>query len=431
MRLVLCVALLFAFSARAELLLHKDDDGLEVSAALDAASLFSRQNNAFYIDAPKDKRRNRDFTFMEYLVHPQLYASYGGFYAGFSVIGAGALGDGEPYEWDVENEKRGNPDPKHVDLEQAYVGWKNRTVDISAGAQLFEVADGLLIADGNGDSGKDGATWLAPRNAFSNTAIARFNMGAVNPTAFYLRYHENMESSELVGLDLSFVDEALGKANIYGFKVFDSSGAGSRKGLNVYATSYRGSPIGGAEKLELAGGYVLQRNNDVGRKKRARGWYAEAGYDFEVVKAFLRRSQFSGDKASTENRDESFDSFMPGASDFGAWFPGEIVGQQYSLNSDLRIWTLGLRRDIDLLEGVSLGANLYRFDYDVKKQATNRSADRHLGDEVDIFASIQANENLSFTPIAAFLRPGKGAKNAHGEESKTSTLLALIAWVSF
>ena len=429
MRALSLLALLLAFGARAEVLLHRQDNGLELSAALDAAILLSRQESAFYIDradaSSASTKRNRDFSFSEFSIHPQLYMNYGGFYSGLSAIGAATKGDGEPHTADDPKNKRA----EDIDLELGYIGWKNDRVDLSVGAQFFEVADGLLIADGNGDTTGGGATWLGPRNAFKQTAIARLDLGEIKPTAFYLRYHRDLDASELVGGDLAFSRDGFGDANIYAFRVVDSSilpDKARRKNLNVYALSYNGNPIAAAEKLNLAGSVVFQRNDSDRGEKRAVGWYGEVGYSFEMARVFVRRSQFSGDKTNSPDRDEAFDGFMPGAADFGQWFPGEIVGQQYSLNSDLRIWTLGLRRDLQWLDGATVGTNLYRFDYDVKK-----GGERHLGDEIDLFASIQATESLSLTPIAALLRPGDGAKKAHGRDAKNSTLLALLASLSF
>lgn len=434
MRVLICLVLLLAFSADAEVLLYEQDNGLKVSAALDAAVLVSQQNNSFYLDSPDEdkkpkKTRNRDFSFSEYAIHPQLYLSHGDFYAGLSAIGAATRGDGEPSSFDA-SDLDAKKHTEGVDLEFAYIGWKSGKVDLSVGAQIFEVADGLMIADGNGDPN---AVWLAPQNAFKQTAIARFDFGSIKPTLFYLRAdHEAQASAELGGVDLAFSDEAFGEFNLYGFRIFDAafnfddSVKNDRKGLNVYAVRYDGNPIAAVENLNFAASAVLQRNGSDERKKRALGWYAEVGYDFEVVRTFLRRSQFSGDKSTTD-KSEEFDQLFTGINDFGAWFPGEIVGNQIRANNNLRIWTLGLRKDLELLEGVTLGVNLYRFDYDVKVAG----GEDHLGDEIDLFAEIQATENLSLTPIVAMLQPGDGAEKIHGKNSDTATLLALIASVSF
>jgi len=141
--------------------LYKDED-FTLRAKLDVLMLASSQSNAFYIDKPdSDKRKgqhNRDFDFFQYSVHPQFYIEGGNFYGGLSAVYAATEGDGEPFEFNHHNKTK-----QAADLENAYIGWRNDKADISAGAQRFKVADGLIVADGRGS--EYGAAWLGPKKA--------------------------------------------------------------------------------------------------------------------------------------------------------------------------------------------------------------------------------------------------------------------------
>ena len=417
----------FVPQSRADIEIYKDGS-LTLTGNLDIWALASSQSNAFYIDEPDvpatggkkavKNPHNRDFDFFQYSVHPQLYFESGNFYGGLSGIYSATEGDGEPFEYGDHNKTKND-----TDLENAYIGWRGEMVDFSVGAQVVEIADGLLLADGRADYA---TAWLAPRSAFENTTVARFDFGIFKPTAFYLQYHDESGSPELAGADLQLQDEELGTAGIYGFRVFDAAVDSDRKGLNVLGVYANGNPVASLPQLNLEFSVIRQENSSAKNKKSAEGWYAGAGYDFEVASVFVRRSQFSGDKQSTENKSEAFDGFTPGLRDFGTWWTGEILAQQYVVNSNLRVWTLGARKDIDFLEGTTLGATFYNFGYDVKVES-----ERELGNELDVFAEIQATEQISIVPLVGFLTAGDGAKKAHGSQSKTSTLVALIAGISF
>jgi len=257
------------------------------------------------------------------------------------------------------------------------------------------------------------------KRPFENTAIARGNFGSFTPTAFYLRAHDNSAAAELVGGELAFSGEDNTTASIYGFRIFDASHDSLRKGLNVVAVHLNGDP---APKWNLEFSAVRQSSHKVS----ATGWYGSVGYDFDVATAFLRRSQFSGDKKNTKHKSEAFDPLFIGTRDFGSWWAGEILAQQHMVNSNLRIWTLGIRKDIDWLEGTTLGTNLYQFDYDVAVEG-----ERSLGQEIDVFATIYATEQINITPLIGFLKPDDAAKKQYGHQAKTATLVAIIADFSF
>jgi len=94
-------------------------------------------------------------------------------------------------------------DAKKIVLEDAYVGIRNDTVDLSFGSQPYQLGTGMLIADGGGDGFERGAIIFGPRRAWEMTAIARLTTGSTKVEAFYLDPRE-LESgdtkTELAGI---------------------------------------------------------------------------------------------------------------------------------------------------------------------------------------------------------------------------------------
>lgn len=86
-------------------------------------------------------------------------------------------------------------DPSAVELEDAFVGLRNDTFDISFGAQPYQVGTGMLIADGAGDGFERGNIIFGPRRAWELAALGRYSVGQTKLEAFYLDANE-LESSD-------------------------------------------------------------------------------------------------------------------------------------------------------------------------------------------------------------------------------------------
>lgn len=147
---------------------------------------------------------DRDVDYAEGFLQPRIDLSYetgdyGAFYGAATVIGAVTRSNGDPGGFTFDN-------PEDVDLGHLYAGWKSGqlfselgedALDVSAGRQDFHIGDGFIIWDGNFDTAGDATYWLAPRTAFDNTGIIKFNTGPLHADAFYLKGDQDQEHSEL------------------------------------------------------------------------------------------------------------------------------------------------------------------------------------------------------------------------------------------
>ncbi len=116
-----------------------------------------------------------------YLTFAQTLDSGAKLYGAASIIASGTLGT------DVFDET----DQSEVLLEEAFVGLAfplegtGATLDLSVGAQLYEIGSGMLISAGSGTSFELGALIFGPRQAWEMTGIATWSDETTSLTAFY------------------------------------------------------------------------------------------------------------------------------------------------------------------------------------------------------------------------------------------------------
>lgn len=117
-----------------------------------------------------------------YLTFARTLDSGAKIYGTASIIASGTLGT------DVFDET----DQSEVLLEEAVVGLAfalegtGGTLDLSAGAQLYEIGSGMLISAGSGNGFERGALIFGPRQAWEMTGIATWSDETSSLTAFYL-----------------------------------------------------------------------------------------------------------------------------------------------------------------------------------------------------------------------------------------------------
>lgn len=114
-----------------------------------------------------------------------------------------------------------------VDRERLYLGWRSGklwtdaigedAIDVSFGQQESEVGTGFLIRDGNLDFFDKGAYWLLPRYALKTAALLRLNTRPVRGDAFYLKTDRDLNDTEVVGVNLEYRSEGLGRFSVMYF----------------------------------------------------------------------------------------------------------------------------------------------------------------------------------------------------------------------
>jgi len=307
----------------------------------------------------------------------------GTIYGGLRGVGSITRGDGDSWGLTADLHHNYATIPKqnflmvgesmsYLNIDKVFLGWKSGDkisfldkdgLDISVGKQNFQLGDGMVLTDGNDEANPHkGIYWLDPRTAWNNSAIVRIKSLPYQLELFYLQsntyildipsptggFTDDIYKDDIVGGNLEFVDKKLGKVGVSYFKVVRSNNVASlsldnpgRDGLSVTGIHGRGNPVSTLHNLELAGEVDFQKNNNGSITRDARAWFAEAKYFMPSLPWYptlgYRYSSFSGDKASTKNINEGWDSLYNGSTErgFGYWYQGIVVGTYETRLSNL------------------------------------------------------------------------------------------------
>ena len=274
----------------------------------------------------------------EAFIEPRLEAEYqadaGTLYGAVSAIGASTRGDGDAGGFTSGNEE-------DADLEYLYAGWRSGrlladtfgedVLDLSFGAQDFQIGDGFLIWDGDFDTGGDGAYWLQPRSAFDLAGLARINTMPIGGQVFYLKGDDDQGHAELVGANAEHTSGFGTVAGTY-FWIFDADAGFDaeipREGMQVI--SLRASELHWPdfEDLALHAEFAKQFGNGQDADFDAQAFYVEPAYTFSWLPwsptLAYRFAYFSGDSEPADGDREDFDPLFYGLSRGWGVQPGGI-----------------------------------------------------------------------------------------------------------
>ncbi|WP_213878923.1 alginate export family protein [Pseudomonas sp. dw_358] len=354
------------------------------------------------------------------LTGPQ--TAYGSFFGGISAVGAVTRGGSDAAGLTRDN-------PSRVSLETAFVGWKSGdlfpslgkdAITLSAGKQNFIIDTGFLLGDGHADQGKDGAAWIGPRTAFSNTLIATLNTGKLHADLFdlranedvdYLDYHEHLR---MRGANVEWRD-TLGTLGATYYHAIDADNP-ARDGLNVYDVRAKGTPIAALPQVSLAGEYAWQEGGDT--HKHGRGWYAQANYAFTDVSwtptLTYRRTEYS----------PNYDPMAYGyGGEYGTWYQGEIVGEYMLFNTNENIDMLRLA--VTPVKELQVGLMGYRFEL---AKAPEGVTSRDFAKEADLYVNWAITPALTLSTVYGVALPGAGAKQMYGDNTNSNLWETLVTW---
>ena len=309
-------------------------------------------------------------------------------------------------------------------------------VDLSFGRQDFDLGSGFLIWEGATNGGNRGAYWLAPREAFEMTGIAKLETHGFIGRAFYLEPDDDPDTeTKLLALDVEYaLAEGGCAADAYpincaalGYYNIVSSDTDTRDGMNVFDVRADTRPLTSLSGLRLAGEFAYEKN---GSDLEAYGWYGEIGYAADDLpwSPYLsyRYAFFSGDEASTSGKSESFDPLFYDGPDWGTWTQGEILGEWVLANSNLISHTI--RLNAYPTDKLTLTALYYYFLLDDPGAA---GVDDHdFSQEFNLIADYVVNGNLSVGLVGAVSVPEDAAKQFTGGDDTWSELIA-YATVTF
>jgi hypothetical protein len=361
-------------------------------------------------------------------------ADHGRINAGVSVVGAFTHGT------DAAGTNVDENTPTDVALDQAWLGWNSSSlfaeelgedaIDLSFGRQDFDLGSGFLISEGATNGGDRGAYWLAPRDAFAMSAIAKLSTRDFIGHAFYLRPDDDPDTdTKLLGLDVEYALDEGGcdsEAEVTncvatGFYHVASSDIATRDGMSVFDLRADTRPLAAMPGLRLAGEFAYEKN---GNDLAAYGWYGEIGYAADDLpwSPYLsyRYAFFSGDEESSSGKSETFDPLFYEGPDWGTWTQGEILGEWVLSNSNLIAHTIRLNAYPS--SKLALTALYYYFLLD--SPAAAGVDDHDFSQELNLIADYAVSGNLSVGMVAAASVPEDAAKQFTGGDDTWSQLIA-------
>ena len=309
--------------------------------------------------------------------------------------------------------------------EDLYIGWRSGTsltigenaLDFSVGRSQYRLGHGFLIFDGASEGGSRGGYWTNARKAFEFAAIARFTPGRTLAELFYLDKDELTESdsgSRLWGANYELDDRRRHDARSDLHEVVRQPGdqAPQRDGLNVVNLRAYTAPFSSAPDLSFEFEYASERN---GEALDSNAWTLQGAYEFSNVswkpKLSYRYAFFQGDDPATA-ANEAFDPLFLGFYDWGTWWQGEIAGEYFLSNSNLK--SQQIRAHVTPSDAVSGGLIFYKFGLDQPASFAPDVTATDVGWEIDAYVDWDVNSTFTISLLGAYADPGKAIQQATG-----------------
>ena len=315
------------------------------------------------------------------------------------------------------------PDVSSFQAEDLAIGWRSGTaiggienaVDLTVGRAQYQIGNGLLLWDGAAEGGSRGGYWTNARKAFEFAVIGRFKPAAEHILeAFYLDKDdlpENDTGTRLWGgnYEYSPAESSTFGASYLSF-LADSRELPGRDGLDVFNLRAYTAPVPALPGLSFEVEYASERNGDA---LHATGWTALGAYELSGVawtpKLSYRYAFFEGDDPATP-ADEAFDPLLPGFSDWGTWWQGEIAGEYAFANSNLI--SHQVRAHVTPSDALSGGLMLFKFALDQPATFARGVTATSLAFEADLYADWKINDNFAASFVLAFADPDEAAEQA-------------------
>jgi Alginate export len=307
--------------------------------------------------------------------------------------------------------------------EDLYVGWRSgkslaigeNALDFVIGRSQYRLGHGFLLFDGAAEGGSRGGYWTNARKAFELAAIGRFKPGAHTVEAFYLDKDELEESdsgSRLWGANYEY---SIGETTLgatYMKWLADVELEPGRDGLNVFNVRAYTAPIPSTPDLSFEFEYASERNSAA---LASNAWTLQGAYQLSDVawkpKLSYRYAFFQGDDPDTASN-EAFDPLFPGFYDWGTWWQGEIAGEYFLSNSNLKSHLV--RMDVSPSDALGGGLLFFKFSFDQPQSVGPDVTDADAALEIDSYVDWKLNANFTVSVVGAYADPGKAVQQATG-----------------
>jgi hypothetical protein len=310
--------------------------------------------------------------------------------------------------------------------EDLSIGWRSGTaltigenaLDFSIGRSPFQLGHGFLLYDGASEGGTRGGYWTNARKAFEFAAIGRFKPGPHTIELFYLDKDELPESdsgTRVFGLNYEYRtgrDDSTTLGATYLKLAAKPDVRPERDGLNVINLRAYTAPFAKAPQLSFEFEYASERNGDA---LDADAWTLLGAYELTDItwtpKLSYRYAFFEGDDPATATN-ESFDPLLPGFHDWGTWWQGEVAGEYFLSNSNLK--SQQIRAHITPSEAIGAGLIFYKFSLDHPQSLALQVSAKDVASEVDAYVDWKINGNVTISGVGAYADPGKAVQQLTG-----------------
>jgi hypothetical protein len=323
--------------------------------------------------------------------------------------------------------------------EDLYIGWRSgsslpdlgdNALDFTLGRSQYQLGHGFLLWDGAAEGGSRGGYWTNARKAFEFAAIGRLKPGAHTVETFYLdkdELEENDSGTRLWGANYEY---AFGPATSVGatyMKMFAHEDINpGRDGLDVFNIRTYAAPLARTPGLTFEFEYASERNGDA---LDSNAWTIQSGYEFNNTawkpKLTYRYAYFQGDDPDTPVN-EAFDPLLLGFSDWGTWWQGEIAGEYFLSNSNLKSHLIRLHASP--LESVSGGLMFFKFSLDKPESVGSGVTSSDAAFEIDAYTDWELNSNFTISFIGAYADPGKAVQQSSGRTKNFTYGMAYVGY---
>ena len=303
------------------------------------------------------------------------------------------------------------------DFDDFWLAWTTGTPDsdgltIGAGRYPYMIAHQFLLSDGYGDGGDRAGYWSNPRRAWKFGAVLDYLKGGHNVAAFVLERDESPESdtdTRIAGLNYQWAsaDESWTLGASY-LSLEANELKPERDGLEVVNLRVYTTPF--EVPLTFEAEWVGEDN---GPALKASAWYLQTFWTFKNTGwqpiLYYRYAYFEGDKPDTPVN-ENYNPLFPGFQDWGSWWQGEIAGEYFLSNSNLKTHMLRLHTT----PKDNIGTGLLFFDYKLDQPGSYQGGvvSDEIGQEINWYLDWNFHAYFSLSLVLAHTNPGKAVEEA-------------------
>jgi len=158
-------------------------------------------------------------------------------------------------------------------------------------------------------------------------------------------------------------------------------------------------------------------------------WMIQGAYEFAnetwKPKISYRYAFFQGDNPDT-TANEAFDPLFPGFSDWGTWWQGEIAGEYFLSNSNLKSHLV--RAHFSPSDAIGTGLLFFKFLLDRPTSLGPHVTSSDAATEIDSYTDWKLNSAFTLSLVAAYANPGEAVQQYTGRTKNFTYGMAYVAY---